>query len=72
MQLEALAYLAHRFEVGRRYREPEVNDRLKAAHLFDDHALLRRELFELGYLARLRDGSEYWVPEPSKGEPVTP
>ncbi|RAI38251.1 hypothetical protein CH341_28220 [Rhodoplanes roseus] len=39
--------------------EPAVNEALKAAHLFGDHVLLRRELVDLGLLARTPDGREY-------------
>lgn len=39
--------------------EPAVNAVLKAAHLIGDHVLLRRELVDLGLLARTPDGREY-------------
>jgi len=55
-----LSILATRFSPGREYTEREINALLKANHLFDDHALLRRELFEAGLLARTPDGSRYW------------
>lgn len=57
-----LTHLADRFEPNRQYSEREVNDILRAAHLFDDHALLRRELFESGRLHRTPDGRAYWRP----------
>mgnify|MGYP005844016439 CR=1 FL=1 len=59
-QRAVLDYLAARFEPGREYTEREVNDLLRSRHTFDDWALLRRELFEQGYLNRARDGSVYW------------
>jgi len=55
-----LEYLATKFEVGREYTEREVNALLNEWHTFQDWALLRRELFEQGYLNRLLDGSVYW------------
>ncbi|GEM_PF-93364 len=55
-----LTYLRDQFEIGRVYKEGEVNDLLKAWHTFGDHAVLRRELFEGGYLNREKDGSAYW------------
>jgi hypothetical protein len=58
------AYLARRFEPGREYTEREVNEILQDAHTFADHALLRRMLCDLGYLARERDGSRYWLVTP--------
>lgn len=39
--------------------EAEVNDRLKAAHLFGDHAILRRSLCNSRLLWRTQDGREY-------------
>jgi hypothetical protein len=39
--------------------ERQVSDRLKAAHLFGDHALLRRDMVDMGLLTRNRDGSVY-------------
>jgi hypothetical protein len=48
-----------RFEPRRKYSEREVNELLNAWHLFGDHCTLRRELVEMGMLARRSDGSEY-------------
>lgn len=56
-------YLAGKFEVGQRYTEKEVNAILKAWHTFSDWALLRRELYERGFLERTPDGSHYWKKE---------
>ena len=39
--------------------EAEINGALNAEHLFGDHALLRRELVDLGMMARTADGREY-------------
>lgn len=61
MQRLVLDYLASRFECGRVYTESEVNVLLRQWHTFDDWALLRRELFEQGYLNREKDGSRYWL-----------
>jgi hypothetical protein len=61
LQTVVLVYLAGKFEVGRLYKEREVNDLLKQWHTFGDHALLRRELFEAGHLNREKDGSAYWA-----------
>jgi hypothetical protein len=60
-QTAALVYLASKFEVGRVYREREVNELLRQWHTFEDWAILRRELFEQGYLNRESDGSSYWA-----------
>jgi len=55
-RLVVLERLALEFEAGVRYREPEVNDALRRFH--DDHATLRRQLVDEGYLDR--SGGEYW------------
>ena len=39
--------------------EREINERLAAEHLFGDHALLRRELVDGGWMTRTLDGREY-------------
>ncbi|MBY3064630.1 MULTISPECIES: DUF2087 domain-containing protein [Rhizobium] len=39
--------------------ERDVSGLLQEKHLFGDHALLRRELYELGLVTRTRDGSVY-------------
>lgn len=55
----ALSWLASHFEIGKVYREVEVNTLLKSLHTFNDHALLRRELVDQGFISRNPDGSEY-------------
>jgi hypothetical protein len=47
------------FDGRRVYTEAQVNEVLKAANLFDDHAMLRRELVNHRLLARKSDCSEY-------------
>jgi hypothetical protein len=47
-----LEYVAGRFEPGREYPEPEVNELLNTLH--DDHAALRRYLVDEGLLQRER------------------
>jgi len=61
VQSLALAYLASKFEAGRSYSEAEVNELLRRWHTFEDWALLRRELFEQGYINRTQDGASYWA-----------
>ncbi len=66
-QMAVRRYLASRFEAGREYTEREVNELLKRWHIFEDWALLRRELFMHRFLKRMKDGSAYWLnenPEP--------
>ena len=60
LQEIVIEYMAQKFEIGRRYTEREVNDILNASHTFGDAALLRREMYERGYIQRLKDGSAYW------------
>jgi hypothetical protein len=54
-----VAYLATKFEFGASYGEREVNEILKQWHIFSDWPLLRRELFERGYLDRDISGTSY-------------
>lgn len=54
-----LAYLASKFAFDASYGESEVNEILKHWHTFQDWPLLRRELFEHGYLYRNSNGSNY-------------
>ena len=56
----ALAYLAEKFEAERIYSEKEVNEIIKSNHTFNDHPLLRRELFDRGFLDRTPNGMKYW------------
>lgn len=39
--------------------EPQINEHINSAHLFEDHALLRRELFDRGMVSRTPDGRVY-------------
>ncbi len=57
-KLVILRQITARFAAGRRYPEPEVNRILGALH--DDHTTLKRYLVDYRFLARERDGSEYW------------
>jgi len=59
-------YLIGSFERGRTYSEREVNDLLYCR--YPDVAALRRELVDLGYLARERDGSAYWRTDVDRAE----
>jgi hypothetical protein len=44
---------------GENQGEEELNRRIRAGHLFGDHALLRRELCDRGLVKRTADGREY-------------
>lgn len=59
-------YFASFFEKGRKYTEVEVNEILNGLHTFRDAAFFRRMLYQLDYLDRKKDCSEYWVND--KGE----
>ncbi len=39
--------------------EDQLNRHIRANHCFGDHALLRRQLYELGLVSRTTDGREY-------------
>jgi hypothetical protein len=62
-KLVIFAWLAGRFEQGRRYSEAEVNAELREAHL--DVATLRRGMYDEFFLDRAE--GEYWrTPESQK------
>ncbi|MDJ0619505.1 MAG: DUF2087 domain-containing protein [Calothrix sp. MO_192.B10] len=63
-----LEYLATKFEIGVTYTEKQVNNILNQHHTFGDPAMLRRELFEKGFINRKRDGSAYWCEGMSEKE----
>jgi len=63
VKLLALFYLTGKFERGRVYSEKEVNQVLRNWHTFGDWAMLRRDLYDLRFLSRRADGSEYWLEE---------
>ena len=55
-----IKYLATKFVYDNKYTEKEVNAIINKYHLFEDIALLRRELVSRNMLSRKDDGSEYW------------
>jgi hypothetical protein len=59
VQRLAMWVLWTRLDARRVYTEAQVNQVLKAWHLFGDHATLRRELINHKLLARKSDCSEY-------------
>ncbi|RYD83359.1 MAG: DUF2087 domain-containing protein [Verrucomicrobiaceae bacterium] len=58
-QIAVLWVLWSKFPSARDLPETEVNAFLRDRHLFGDHALLRRELCDLGLLSRTTSGSVY-------------
>lgn len=63
-RLLALAHLASKFEAGRRYTERELGEVLDAWHTFGDRCLLRREMYDFGFLDRERNCSSYQLSDP--------
>ena len=59
VQRLAMWVLWSRFDGRRVYTEREVNDILRAAHSFGDHATLRRELINHHLMSRKPDCSDY-------------
>lgn len=59
----ALMLMASKFQKGIFYTEKEVNEILDSAHTFNDRCLLRRELFNKGFIGRLDNCSKYWLEE---------
>ena len=65
-RLEVFEYLAEKFEPGRQYTEPEVNEILSQWHTFHDYFTLRRGMIEFKFLSRKPDGSAYWREKPQE------
>ena len=55
-----IEWLSQKFKFEKQYSEKEVNQIIDKNHLFNDIALLRRELVSKSYLQRENDGSVYW------------
>ena len=73
VQRMAIDYLARKFEHGRDYSEKDVNFLLMDWHGFSDWAMLRRLLFNWGYVDRESDGSRYRLrPESEWPRPEPP
>ena len=53
-------WLSDRFKSDIKYSEKEVNEIIHKHHVFDNIALLRRELVSKNFLSRKDDGSQYW------------
>ena len=60
MRVIALTKIADCFEFERKYTEKEVNAIIKQNISFSDVELVRREMFQLKLIGRLKDGSAYW------------
>lgn len=60
LRLIALTKIADCFDKNRKYTEKEVNEIIRQNISFSDIELIRREMFDLKLIGRLRDGSEYW------------
>jgi len=58
-QSAVLASIAQYFAEDVRYSEQEVNELILQHITFADYALIRRELFDKGYLDRTADCREY-------------
>ena len=57
VKLQALCYLAQKFEPGKIYTEKQVNVLLNQWHTFEDPATLRRELYQHRFLGRQPSGA---------------
>ena len=58
-QIVVLRKVVTLFEAGEKYSEKEVNAIIEG--IFEDYAILRRNLIEHGFMKRKADGSEYWI-----------
>ena len=57
---KVIEFLSTKFEYEKRYTEKGINTIIDKFHLFEDIALLRRELVSRKKLDRTDDGSSYW------------
>ena len=57
---KVIQFLSTKFKYEKRYTEKEINTIIDKFHLFEDIALLRRELVSKKKLDRTDNGSEYW------------
>ena len=57
---KVIQLLSTKFEYEIKYTEKEINTIIDKFHLFEDIALLRRELVSKKKLKRTDNGSEYW------------
>ena len=60
VRIVVLGYLSEKFEIGKKYKEKEINAICDCWHTFQDYFILRRCLVEEGFLMRENDGSCYW------------
>jgi hypothetical protein len=65
LQIFSLFYLAEDFEHGRTYTEKEINAVLNRRHTFGDPPMLRRYLYQFGFIDRHKDGALYWLKNPA-------
>ncbi|MDR1569562.1 MAG: DUF2087 domain-containing protein [Oscillospiraceae bacterium] len=61
LKIIALFYLASKFESGKKYSEKEINQILQNWHTFEDWAMLRRDMYDRGFLSREPNCSVYWL-----------
>jgi hypothetical protein len=59
LQEVCLWVLWSRMPSRKKLTEEQLNQHIRANHLFGDHALLRRQLFDRGLISRTADGREY-------------
>jgi len=55
-----LEYICSKIERGKKYTESEINSIIIKWQLFDDYALVRREMFDRHMINRTKDCKEYW------------
>jgi hypothetical protein len=58
-----LEYIQSKFELYIKYSEKEVNEIILKWQLFDDYALIRREMYENCLINRTNDCRKYWIEE---------
>ncbi len=56
-----IEYISTKFESDVKYAEKDINEIIQKWICFNDYALIRRELFDRGYINRTADCKQYWV-----------
>ena len=56
----ALYRIAEKVEAGKDYTEKEITALIKECISFPDAPMIRRELIDMKFMAREKDGSRYW------------
>lgn len=63
LKIAAMFYITESISEGVKYTEKEINEVINSRCSFNDAALLRREMYNYGFINRTLDGQMYWKEE---------